>query len=58
MIIKKLTNFIGEKIMKTKIINIGSTTDVVEILLMVGNLGVESPNMALNRADAPATKGL
>ena len=44
--------------MKTKIINIGSTTDVVEILLMVGNLGVESPNMALNRADAPATKGL
>lgn len=44
--------------MKTKIINTGSTTDVVEILLMVGNLGVESPNMALNRADAPATKGL
>ena len=32
-------------------------TDVVEILLMVENLGVESPNMALNRADA-ATKGL
>ena len=44
--------------MKTKIINTGSTTDVVGILLMVGNLGVESPNMALNRADAPATKGL
>lgn len=42
--------------MKTKIINTGSTTDVVEILLMVGNLGVESPNMALNRADAPATE--
>ena len=58
MIIKKLTNYIGGKIMKTKIINTGSTTDVVEILLMVGNLGVESPNMALNRADAPATKGL
>lgn len=58
MIIKKLTNFIGGKIMKTKIINTSSTTDVVEILLMVGNLGVESPNMALNRADAPATKGL
>lgn len=33
MIIKKLTNFIGGKIMKTKIINTGSTTDVVEILL-------------------------
>ena len=44
--------------MKTKIINTGSTTDVVEILLMVGNLGVKSPNMTLNRADAPATKGL
>ena len=42
MIIKKLTNFIGGKIMKTKIINTSSTTDVVEILLMVGNLGVES----------------
>lgn len=57
MIIKKLTNFIGGKIMITKIINTSSTVDVVEILL-VGNLGVESPNMALNRADAPATKGL
>ena len=56
MIIKKLTNFIGGKIMK--IINTSLATDVVEILLMVGNLGVESPNMALNRADAPATKGL
>ena len=44
--------------MITKIINTSSTVDVVEILLMVGNLGVESPNMALNRADAPATKGL
>ena len=58
MIIVKLKNIIGGKIMKTKIINIGSTTDVVEILLMVGNLGVKSPNMALNRADAPVTKGL
>lgn len=58
MIIKKLTNFIGGKIMKTKIINTSSTADVVEILLMVGNLGVESPNMALNRAVAPDTKGL
>ena len=57
MIIKKLTNFIGGKFMK-KIINTSLTTGVVEILLMVGNLGVESPNMALNRADAPATKGL
>ena len=56
MIIKKLTNFIGGKIMK--IINTSLATDVVEILLMVGNLGVESPNIALNRADAPATKGL
>ena len=56
MIIKKLTNFIGGKIMK--IINTSLATDVVEILLMVGNLGVESPNMALNRADAPTTKGL
>lgn len=44
--------------MKTKIINTSSTADVVEILLMVGNLGVESPNMALNRAVAPDTKGL
>ena len=44
--------------MKTNIINTSSTTDVVEILLMVGNLGVESPNMALNRADTPATKWL
>ena len=43
--------------MITKIINTSSTADVVEILLMVGNLGVESPNIALNRADAPATKG-
>ena len=56
MIIKKLTNFIVGKIMK--IINTSLATDVVEILLMVGNLGVKSPNMALNRADAPATKGL
>ena len=55
---RRTKNIIGGKIMKTKIINIGSTTDVVEILLMVGNLGVKSPNMALNRADAPATKGL
>lgn len=30
--------------MKTKIINTGSTTDVVEILLMVGNLGVKCLN--------------
>ena len=44
--------------MKTKIINTSLTAGVVEILLMVGNLGVESPNMALKRADAPATKGL
>lgn len=58
MIIKKLTNFIGGKIMKTKVINTSMMTGVVEILLMVGNLGVESPNIALNRADAPATKGL
>ena len=58
MIIVKLKNIIGGKIMITKIINTSSTADVVEILLMVGNLGVESPNMALNRADAPATKGL
>ena len=57
MIIKKLTNFIGGKIMKTKVINTSMMTGVVEILLMVGNLGVESPNIALNRADAPATKG-
>lgn len=56
MIIKKLTNFIVGKIMK--IINTSLVTGVVEILLMVGNLGVESPNMALNRADAPTTKGL
>ena len=58
MIIKKLTNFIGGKIMKTKVINTSMMTGVVEILLMVGNLGVESPKMALNRADAPTTKGL
>ena len=58
MIIRKLTNFIGGKIMKTKVINTSMMTGVVEILLMVGNLGVESPNMALNRADAPTTKGL
>ncbi len=58
MIIKKLTNFIGGKIMKTKIINTSLTTGVVEVLLMVGNLGGESPNMALNRADTPTTKGL
>ena len=58
MIIKKLTNFIGGKIMKIKVINTSMMTGVVEILLMVGNLGVESPNMALNRADAPTTKGL
>lgn len=57
-IIKKLTNFIGGKFMKIKIINTSLTAGVVEILLMVGNLGVESPNIALNRADAPATKGL
>ena len=58
MIIKKLTNFIGGKIMKTKVINTSLMTGVVEILLMVGNLGVQNHNMALNRADAPATKGL
>lgn len=58
MIIKKLTNYIGGKIMKIKVINTSMMTGVVEILLMVGNLGVESPNIALNRADAPATKGL
>lgn len=44
--------------MKIKIINTSLTAGVVEILLMVGNLGVESPNIALNRADALATKGL
>ena len=44
--------------MKTKVINTSMMTGVVEILLMVGNLGVESPNMALNRAVAPDTKGL
>lgn len=58
VIIKKLTNFVGGKIMKIKIINTSLTAGVVEILLMVGNLGVESPNITLNRADAPATKGL
>lgn len=41
MIIKKLTNFIGGKIVKTKTINTSLTTGVVEILLMVGNLGVK-----------------
>ena len=51
-------NFIGGKIMKTKVINTSMMTGVVEILIMLGNLGVKSPNMALNRADAPATKGL
>lgn len=44
--------------MKIKYAHTSSITGAVEILLMVGNLGVESPNMDLNRADTPATKGL
>lgn len=58
MIIVKLKNIIGGKLMKIKYAHTSSITGAVEILLMVGNLGVESPNMALNRADTPATKGL
>lgn len=56
IIIVKLKNIIGGKLMKY--VHTSLMTGVVEILLMVGNLGVQNHNMALNRADAPATKGL
>ena len=44
--------------MKMKYVHTSLMTGAVEILLMVGNLGVQDHNMALNRADAPTTKGL
>lgn len=58
MIIGKLKNIIGGKFMKINYVHTSLITGAVEILLMVGNLGVQDHNMALNRADAPATKGL
>lgn len=44
--------------MKKKYVYTSLMAGVVEILLMVGNLGVQDHKMVLNRADVPATKGL
>ena len=56
MIIVKLKNIIGGKLMKIKYVHTSSITGAVEILLMV--VWGQDRNMALNRADTPTTKGL
>ena len=57
MLIKSLINKIGGKRMETleTKCNTGLITGVMSTLLVVGNLGVLSPDTALNRADASTT---